>query len=178
MPRSSMADLIARTRTLIGDPAGGTQVFTDDQVQDALDDRRTDVVEALLRTRPSFAGSAVVYHDYFAPRRQWEDSVVLYGATGTVLTPTSADLIAGHWTFASGQAQPVYITGSFYDVNGSAATLLQSWAAKVSPEFDFATDQQSFNRSQKREGLLAVALELTRTSMPPGRRPAWRSADW
>lgn len=161
---------------MIGDPSGTT--FDDDAVQAALDERRTDVVEALLRTRPSFAGSSVVYHDYFAPRRWWEASVVLHDTHGTVLTPTTSDLIAGHWTFGSGQAQPVYLTGSFYDVYGTAQGLLESWAATVAPEFDFATDQQTFNRSQKREGLLAVAREFARKAIPPGRRPSWRSADW
>lgn len=179
MARNSMADLITRLRTLIGDPEGDTQTFADDDLQMALDERRTDVVEAQMRVRPSFSDtSLVVYHDYFAPRPWWEDSVVLHDTHGTVLTPDTADLVAAHWTFTAGQAQPVYITGSFYDMYGSAQGVLETWAAKVAREFDFGTDQQTFDRTGKREGLLAVAREYARKARQPGARPAWRSADW
>lgn len=180
--RTSMADLITRLRTIVGDPETdpvGREAFDDDSVQAFLDERRTDVVEAQMRTRPSFSDSSlIVYHDYFAPRLWWEDSVVLHDTHGTVLTPTTSDLVAGHWTFVAGQAQPVYITGSFYDIYGSAQALCEAWAAKVAREFDFATDQQTFDRTGKREGLLMVAREFARKARQPGARPAWRSADW
>lgn len=179
MPRSSMAELIARTRVLVGDPAGGSQQFADDDIQDALDARRTDVVEAQLRVRPSFTQtSLVIFVDFFAPRRYWEDSVALANYQGHALTPDSADLTAGHWTFVAGTAIPVYITGSFFDLYGSAQALLEQWASSVAREFDFATDGQSFNRSQKREGLLMAAREFARKAIQPGARPAWRSLDW
>lgn len=177
--RNSMAALITRMRSMIGDPAGGSQTFEDDDIQDALDARRTDVVEAQLRTQPSFdSPSLVVFSDFFAPRRFWEDSVVLHNGQGVVLTPTTADLVAGHWTFTGGTAIPVYVTGSFYDVFGSAQALCEEWAAKVAREFDFGTDQQQFDRTGKREGLLAVAREYARKAIMPGARPAWRSLDW
>lgn len=172
-----MAALIAEVRSMTGDT--GTPVFSDDQIQDVLDERRTDVVEAQLRTRPSFTSPGlVVFTDYFSPRRHWEGSPVLKDHTGTTLTPTTSDLIAGHWTFSGGQAQPVYITGSFYDLYGSAQALLERWAAAVAREFDFATDQQSFDRTGKRDGLLAAARVYARKAVPPAERPAWRSLDW
>lgn len=157
----------------------GSQTFSDDEIQTALDARRTDVVEAQLRTRPSFTqASLIVYVDFFAPRRFWEDSVVLQNYLGAILTPDTADLTAGHWSFTAGTSIPVYITGSFYDVFGSAQVLCEEWAAKVAREFDFGTDQQSFNRSDKAKGLLAVAREYARKAIAPGARPAWRSLDW
>src|SRR6185369_6338863 len=52
----------------------GTEQFTDDDLQDALDERRTDVREAILRTQATFAGT---YTEFVAPRRWWEDTVVL-----------------------------------------------------------------------------------------------------
>jgi len=175
--RSSMTDLIARMRVMTGDT--GTPVFSDQAIQDALDERRTDVVEAELRYRPSFTDPGlVVFHDFFAPRRPWEASVVLVDTGGHVLTPSTGDLIAAHWTFASGQGVPVYITGSFYDLWGTAASILEQWAAKVALEFDFATDQQTFDRTGKREGLLKVAAEFARKAVQPAARPAWRSLEW
>lgn len=157
----------------------GTSTFTDQDIQDALDARRTDVVEAQLRTRPSFTQtSLVIFADYFAPRRFWEDSVVLKDHRGAVLTPDTADLTAGHWTFTAGQALPVYITGSFYDLYGAAQAICEEWAAIVARDFDFSTDQQDFSRSQKSAGLLAIAREYARKAVMPGPRPGWRSLDW
>jgi hypothetical protein len=157
----------------------GSETFSDDQLQESLDERRTDVVEAQLRTRPSFGDPGlIVFKEYFAPRRWWEDTVVLRNGQGTVLTPDVADLIAGHWSFTTGKAAPVYITGSFFDLYGSASTVLDMWAALTSREFDFSTDQQDFSRSQKREGLLATAREYARRAIQPGARPGWRSLDW
>jgi hypothetical protein len=181
--RASMADLIARLRVLVGDPVSATKTFEDQALQDELDARRTDVVEAALRARPSFgSGNTTVFVDYFAPRRQWEDNVVLYDVHGAVLTPTGADLVAGHWTFAAGQPYPVFITGSFYDLYGTASAVLEAWAAISARDFDFTMNagptQQTFNRSQKTDGLLKVAAELARRAIPPGPRPAWRSSDW
>lgn len=183
MSRASMVPLIARLRVMVGDPVSAAQTFADDDIEAALDARRTDVVEACLRTHPSFgSGNTTVFVDYFAPRRDWEDSVVLYDVGGNVLIPTTEDLIAGHWTFAGGQAQPVFITGSFYDVFGAAASLLEAWAATSAREFDFTMNagptQQTFNRSQKLAGLLLAAGAYWRRAIQPGARPAWRSRDW
>lgn len=179
MARESMADLIARLRGLIGDPNDDDPTlaaFTDDRLQELLDARKTVVVEAALRTLPS--GPSLTYVDFFAPRGWWEDSVVLSGVSGDALTPDTADLVSGHWTFTAGTGAPVYISGSFFDIYGSAQAALEEWAAKVAREFDFATDQQSFDRTGKREGLLAVAREYARKASQPGRRPAWRSSTW
>jgi hypothetical protein len=153
----------------------GTAQFTDDELQDALDERRMDVTEAQLRTVQTLAGT---YTDYSAPRRWWEDSVVLKDGDGTTLSPDTEDLIAGRWTFTAGQARPVFITGAYYDLYGTASGVLETWAAAAAREFDFATDQQTFNRSQKREGLMATAREYARRAIQPGARPGWRSLDW
>lgn len=176
--RTSMADLIARLRVLVGDPAG-SPTFSDVELQDFLDERRLDVVEAQLRTRSSTGVSgAVSYLDFYAPRRWWEASVVLANSQGAALTPSASDLITGHWSFTTSQAIPVYITGSCFDLYGTAQAVCESWAAKVAREFDFGTDQQTFDRTGKREGLLAVAREYARKAIPPAERPAWRSPYW
>jgi hypothetical protein len=178
MIRSTMADLVTRLRTLVGDPASDTQAFTDDDLQGFLDERRTDVVEAELLPMLSNVVGSTMYREFVAPRRWWESGVVLKGTAGTPLTPDAADLIAGRWTFTAGEAIPVYVTGSYFDLYGTAQAVLEAWAAKVAREFDFGTDQQSFDRSNKREGLLAVAREFARKAIPPGPRPAWRARTW
>lgn len=178
--RASMSDLITRTRLMIGDPTGSSSVFMDQEVQDVLDERRTDIVEAQLSFRPTTVtgGPVVQYRDYWAPFGSWEDSVSLMDATISIVTPDTADLIRGHWAFSAGHLPPIFISGSFYDLYGSAASLLERWAAKVTQEFDFTVDNQQFRRSQKQRGLEQLALAYRRFSIPPGRRPLWRGAEW
>jgi hypothetical protein len=172
-----MATLITRLRVVVGDPAGASQVFSDDELEDFLDERRADVDLALLRADTRLSGSPTVFR---APVRWWETDHVLADGSGSALTPTvgGTDALAGVWTFATAQSGRVYITGRYYDLYGSAAAVLQAWAAKVSREFDFATDGQRFDRSQKREGLLATAREYARKAIPPGMRPTWGLQTW
>lgn len=175
--RSGMQTLVDRLRVMVGD-ADASPTFSDDDLQDFLDERRIDVIEAQLRPWPATLGSSVAYTEFRAPRRWWEGGAVLIGITSTPLVPTTEDLVAGRWTFAAGHAIPVYVTGSCFDIYGAAQAVCEAWAAKVAVEFDFGTDQQTFNRSDKRVGLLAVAREYARKAAPPGARPAWRSTSW
>jgi len=168
MARASMSTLIAGVRGLIADPAGPGQVFSDDAVQDALDRYQTVVRYAPLHPEPTFLPSGVAqYRDYYATIGDWEADEQLVNAAWQVLTPATADRLTGHWTFASpGVAPPVYITGKVYDVFGAAADLLEAWVAKVKLEFDFTTDAQGFQRSQKVAALTKLAAEYRRRQRP------------
>ncbi|MBX6770878.1 MAG: hypothetical protein IRY83_04080 [Chloroflexi bacterium] len=163
-----MVELIARTRLLIGDPAGAEQTFTDDEVQAALDRYQTVVRYAPLHPEPTPLPTGLVeYRDYYAGLGDWEADEQLYDAAWTALTPVTSDRLTGHWTFASpGQNPPLFILGKVYDVYGAAADLLEQWAAKVKQEFDFSTDGQSFQRSQKLRALLDLAREYRRRQRP------------
>jgi len=175
MARSTMAALILRTRTLIGDTPT-PQTFTDDQVEDALDHRRTDVIECQLSFRGSTApGGTITYHDYYAPRGDWEDTVVLKDRTWATITADVADLVSGHWTFTANTIGPVFITGAVYDLAGAAYDLLTAWSSLLSLDFDFATDGQSFSRSQKFAQLSTLSNEYARRMRPRAARTDWRS---
>lgn len=179
MARASMAALISRARILISDPAGASQVFADDAIQDLFDERRTEVFEAQLAPAPTTViGPVVSYLDYMAPRGCWEDSVVLKDGLNAVITPVTSDLIRGHWTFSANQVPPVFITGNYYDLYGTAVSLLEVWQAIVALEFDFAVDNQTFDRTGKRQGLAALAESYRRRAIPPGKRPDWRAIYW
>ena len=178
MARATMATLILRVRAMTGDP--DTTTIPDDDIQDMFDERRMDVVQAQLSFRPYLvsAGPVVQYRDFWAPVGGWEDGVVLVDSLNALVTADTTDLIRGHWTFATGHLPPLWITGAFYDIYGTAASVLQRWAAQLAREFDFQTDQQVFSRSQQGAGLAALALEYQRKAQAPGQRPAWRSAEW
>lgn len=148
--RSSMQDLVARVRQLVGD-VSAPQDLTDQDIQDACDANRADVRYELLNAAPDIqppqpgpSGNAqFVWATYFSDFQHWESDVVLQGmvtnngatsAPWVVLTPVSSDLISGKWTFAvtlpsiatpPSQFPPVYATGKAYDIYAAAASLLE-----------------------------------------------------
>lgn len=150
----------------------GSEAWTDDQLQEFLDERRMDVTEAMLRAIASTVASRLVFKT-FARGRWWESDAVLTDVTGTVLTPVTPDPMNGRWTFTDPIVTNVYVTGRFYDLYGAAQAVCEAWAARVAREFDFQTDGQQFDRTGKREGLLKVAREYSRKASPPGQRPGW-----
>jgi len=161
MPRSSMAALIARVRLMIFDTAS-PQLFTDDNIQDKLDDPqvRRDIVEFPLVPRPTYtkSGASIQWNDYYfipsldpsdPPRGNWEDSVALIWTDFSPLTPATSELILGHWTF-NNQLPTIFIKGSRYDVYRAAADLLDyKVAALAATQIDFTADGQSFHLSQQ-----------------------------
>lgn len=160
--RASMqTDLIPRVRTLIADPSGSSQ-FSDQQIQDAMDFRRTEARYVALRPMPTFApgNNSILYLDYYSDAQNWEADVVLQDLSYNTLTPSLSEYIVGHWSFAT---QPTGIgvraTGKVYDIYGSSADLLASWAAAVKLDFDFGTDEQRFDRTDKFNLLTALAKQ-------------------
>lgn len=166
--RESMANLIDQVRDRIADPAGASATFSDQQVQDALDQRREDVRNRQLRPDPGFAaGGALAYLDYYADCGAWEDEAVLQDSGYAALTPAEVEPLVGHWVLAVSTPPPVYVTGKVYDLNGAAADLLRKWAAKEKLSFDFtSSQQQQFMRSQKIKQLLQMAGEFDAKARP------------
>ena len=64
MPRATMASLIARVRLMVAE--SGTAIFSDDNIQDKLDECRFDVRYALLVPKPTYSNSlGIQYNDYY-----------------------------------------------------------------------------------------------------------------
>lgn len=147
-----MTALITRVRSLIADPSGAGEVFSDDTIQEALDITRLNVRYAQLRPAPSITGAGVItYTDYWADIGDWEADVTLWNGAFTEVTPATADLVTGHWTFdvaAPGQVPPLFILGKSYDAYAASADLLDRWSAMLAGDYDFSGAGQSFRRSQ------------------------------
>src|ERR1041385_536806 len=95
--RASMADLIAKVRLLIADPAGDAQTFTDLQIQDALDQRRTTAKLLQLRGEPTITDDgSFTYRDYYSRLGDWDSSGTLQGASWATLTPSASEWLVGH----------------------------------------------------------------------------------
>ncbi len=157
MARATMAALIARERILINDPAGASQIFSDDDIQAVMDESRVDYGNEVLQAVPSFSGATIQYLDYYHDLGGWEDGVVLKQYLTQVVTPTTSEPIAGHWGFATSKFPPIYITGSLHDIYRAAADLLERWAAKWVLSYGFTSDGQSFQRQQAATMLQALA---------------------
>lgn len=176
-------------RLLIADPQGASQQFTDDVIQDTLDESRDDLRYEGEVIAPTIVNNALtgnqaqtIFADYYSKYQWWEQDVVLQGYSGglawVVLTPVASDYITGHWQFETnvwttgtsvpGQLPPVFATGKVYDPYAAAADLLEFKAAlwQGAQGYDFASDGQSFRRSQAAIGLQKQALFYRRKAKP------------
>lgn len=165
--RSSMAALISRVRELINDTVVDCQVWSDQAIQDVLDESRIDVNYQLLTPGITATTSSIQYLDYYADVGNWEDDVTFVRDWSTSITPSASEPIAGHWTFATSQTPPVYIAfGKTYDIYRAAADLLERQAAKHALSFDASMEGQTLRRSQKMSNLLALANQYRRKQRP------------
>src|SRR5258708_3339013 len=111
--RASMAQIIGIVRLKIGDPAGGPQAVTDDQIQDKADAFRDEIGTELRSPAPDIqppqgasTSATYVWAAYWSNYQYWENSVNLQGintVTGkpwSLLTPVTTELIPGRWAFA------------------------------------------------------------------------------
>ena len=160
MTRSSMAALITQVRLLVGDPAGASAVFSDDELQTFLDNHATEAHYDLLAPEPTIAaGGATTYLTWHAAAGWWEADEVLTDSSYNELTAASADRQRGRWTFAASQSA-VLIVGSYYDVYLAAAETVDAWLAKIKLAYDFAADGGDFKRSQQVQALQEFGASL------------------
>ncbi len=155
--RSTMANLITRVRLLIFDPAGGSAIWTDDQIQDVMDESRLDLNNEPLDYAPTYVSGSIQYLFYWHKLTNWEDGMVFKQYLSVTVTPSSINPIAPLFTFAANTFPPVYITGSVHDIYRAAADLLERMAARWALSFDFSSDGQSFKRSQAANALQTLA---------------------
>ncbi len=85
--RASMADLLTRLRRLIGDPAGASQVWDDQSLQDYLDVRRKLIRYLPLVPEVSIApGGTVQYVNFRTPASEDAGAIAWLGATAWPVT--------------------------------------------------------------------------------------------
>lgn len=160
MARASMAALITQVRLLIGDPAGASATFSDDELQSFLDNNAADVFYEPLTPEPSIAaGGATQYLTWRAGAPWWEASEVLTDGSYNVLTVATADRQRGRWTFGESQSA-VLIRGARYDVYLAGAEAVDVWLAKVKLAYDFSADGGDYKRSQQVKTLQELGASL------------------
>lgn len=169
MSRSSLSSIIASLRNLIYDPAVGQRVFSDDELQAVLDQRRKDIRQMPLRNAKTvLPGGTIAYYEFHSPiGGPWESDIVLQrGDTWEELTPEQADLDIGHWTFTDSITTTVYATGKVFDLYAAAILLLKQWLAKIKTEHDISGPAGSFPRSQIQQFIHELIRDYTQEQHP------------
>lgn len=166
--RTSMNNLVRRVRMLIGDHGENSpQVFTEQQIQDAMDLRRRRYRYAALEPVESIApGGALTFLEYEACIGDWEEDAQIVDRSFNVLTPATKDYLTGRWTFASNQLPPVLINGFRYDVYGAAADLLERWPILLTDSVDRTEGDVSWKNSQARQQKLILAEQYRQKQWP------------
>jgi hypothetical protein len=169
--RSSMAALITRVSTLIDDASNTT--FTQQQVQDALDETRITHVYLLLQPVPLFS-SGWRYTAFVSPTGGgWESDYTLVDSAYTSITPASAELTdEGRWEITSNGGlytadRIARLSGKQYDIYRAAAELLDTWASRLKLQYDLQSGAGVLGRhrsalAQKYGQVAATAAAMRR----------------
>lgn len=171
--RAGMADIITRLRLLVNDPAGASAVFTDQQLQDWLDQQRIEVRYQSLRGAETYAsGGAVTYKVFYADVGPWEISPTLVSSTYATVTPATSDLLVGRFEFAADQNGnlPIRISGYVYNLYGAAVMTVETWLSVLRSTVDVSMDNLSKKSSQSLTNLQKLLDEYRQraSSWPTG----------
>src|SRR5712672_356169 len=166
--RSTMLPLIASIRVLINDllPIGSGQIFSDQTIQDVLDESRLDVINGSLVPKETYSVSGLQYLDYYSDLGGWEDGMVLKQYLSVVVTPSAVEPIAGHFQFAANVYPPVFITGHLFDRYRAAADLLERLTAQWVLSYSMTVDGQSLQRNQATRSILLLAKQYRMKQRP------------
>jgi hypothetical protein len=166
--RTTMATLITHLRLLINDANSTTQQFTDDELEDLLDNRcqKVDQVEMIPVETINATTLQLEYLAYRMLTPFWEGSPVLQDSDLATITPSASDLLRGRWTLSADTDPPCYITGTVYDIYGAAADALEALAAKRMLGYDDLASRFSRPRSQDIEAIHRQAERYRRQSWP------------
>jgi hypothetical protein len=163
--RSSMSGLITKLRTLANDPSGTTALFTDQELQDALDQHQFSAIyEQLTPKENILSGGVVEWKTFLTQTPFWESDAILVNGNYSALTPTTSDFLAGQFTFTSSTTPPVLIYGNWYDLNATAADVWTWKAAKYADQYSFSADGGSYQMDQKYQHAVEQAKQYRQKS--------------
>ena len=164
--RIAMTSLITLVRGLINDPAGVGAQFTDEDIQQNLDDHREYILNEELDPLPQ--PDETTYLKWQSSRKHWESDVIFVDPAGTALVPDTANYINGYFTFAS-HCDQVYANGFCYDVYAACAMLLMTWAGRIEQDITkFSADGSSYEFAGQKDSKLAMASEYAKKSKAYG----------
>ena len=152
--RTGMADVETRLRRLVDD--SGTAIWTQQQLQDILDEHKARVYrEQLVSEQTLTSGTTYEYKEYHSRHVNYEAGGTAYfqiedgSGTQRGTADYTADYISGRVTMAADQEGTVlYLSGWSYDLDGAASDCWRERAARVSSYYDVQADGHRMSRSQ------------------------------
>lgn len=159
--RPTMDYLITFVRELINDPAGASQQYTDQQIQDRLDLNRMDVyIEDLREADTLTTAGRIEWHDFYSKLPFWEEDAVIQEINGVTLTPDDSNFLLGRWHFNAHQPFPIVITGKVYDMYTVAADFLLISISTLRNAFNWTADGTTVQRISQVKDLQSQAAEF------------------
>ncbi len=149
--------------------SGGLTYWTDEQLQSALDRRRTDLRFYPLEALPDYAGGSVSYTEYRLPYAYLEQAPSVLDAAGNAYGTAAytIDYDRAVVVFAANTAgAAVYLTGHVYDLYRAAADVWRQKAAYYAAAYDVSTDNHSLHRSQLQAQARAMAAQYEQMAGP------------
>jgi hypothetical protein len=178
--RDGMTNLIATLRawTEAGTAdytLAGATYWTDDLVQDTLDRHRTDIHREPLTVEAEYSDGDLVYHNYYAPMRYYEEAAGgedvwrIEDAAGSAIGTAdyTVNYHAGHIRFTADTAGSArYLVARAYDMHRAAADVWRRKAAHVAGRVDWSTDNHTMKASQMRVHYLEMATYYEGQAVP------------
>lgn len=136
---------------------GTVTYWSDDHLQQKLDDNRSDFVELELQPIPKTVSSELVYLRYDAPYGNLEtidSGTAIWNLTTSDGTQAgtanySVDYTKGIVTFTADQGGTAwFMSGRSYDLNSAAADVWATKASYYQQAYDVKTDGHDLSRSQ------------------------------
>lgn len=163
MAREGMSSLIDQLRIMTNVEAtshtlGGTSIYSNDDLEGALDRYRTRLLDVTLLSPGEFVNGNWEYYDYTIPGNlKWLErdtsgtrAWYLKDNAGSALSPDSINYNAGVVSFASDQGgSAVYLDCRSYDIYAAAADIWDERAALESDKVTFTTGRTRVELSER-----------------------------
>ncbi len=149
-----MQNLVDLVRGLIGDTDSVDKAFTDAEIRAALSPYAERADYQPLAGFLVKVGGAWEQRNFQAAVGFWADDAQLFNTEYEGVTPTTSDLLAGHWIFNSHQ-EGIYLTGVTCDVYAAAADLLALWAGRA-----------GYEKNGRGQALMDAAREMRKRMRP------------
>lgn len=184
--RSGMLTIIGQLRPMIGlgtaeFTINGTAYYSDEQIQDHLDRYRIDLTRHRMTPVVEYTGGTDFYYRYITGYQNMEELSSGYGTAYKVededgdpvgTADFTPNYLLGEVRFDSDTGgSSRWITARSYDLDHAALAIWREIASHTTPFYQFAADDQRFNRDQWHEHALEQIMVFERAT-------GIRSAKW
>lgn len=127
MARSGLSELITKYRLLVQE--SGTDILTDDSIQNILDEHKIDLYDEPLIAVDEVTVSGTVYTTYRTNNIKYLEGTAsgqlvsrIENSAGSVLTNYTEDVLNGEYVFPVDTSEATYyLTSRYFDFNNAVA---------------------------------------------------------